>query len=353
MNINEIQSELTRLQELVSGWGGEIPLIERELALDKLKSLYEAVRFVAHSETECMESSTTSSLPEQEPMEETPVMEADDEELVAFDFEMIPLDEELEENTLPMEEPLSPASEPAEEPLVMRSEILSEPIEETSSDIVEKEKVEDEDSELKPISEPVLESASEPISAPSSEQPQRQNNLFELEEIPVVRRSSRRTLKSLYTDPEFPKSRPYEEEVTLVEPVSEPSEEPNSTSMTNLLMEGTLPAESHAMPVLGEVLRSEERTLADTVLPSPDLGSTIAHRQTLEAMIALNDRFLLMRELFDNDKAAYEAGIAQLDAQDSLDDCIIYIAEEYPTWNPNSEGVKLLLELLERKYGEN
>ena len=32
-----------------------------------------------------------------------------------------------------------------------------------------------------------------------------------------------------------------------------------------------------------------------------------------------------------------------------FDDCMIYIAENY-AWNPNSDGVKLLMDLLERKF---
>ncbi len=44
-----LRSELRRLQELVDGWSaaGEIPSIERDLALAKLRVLYDAVRFAA------------------------------------------------------------------------------------------------------------------------------------------------------------------------------------------------------------------------------------------------------------------------------------------------------------------
>ena len=44
-----LRSELRRLQELADGWSaaGEIPSIERDLALAKLRSLYDAVRFAA------------------------------------------------------------------------------------------------------------------------------------------------------------------------------------------------------------------------------------------------------------------------------------------------------------------
>ena len=38
----------------------------------------------------------------------------------------------------------------------------------------------------------------------------------------------------------------------------------------------------------------------------------------------------------------------RLDGRDDLDDCIIYISENYD-WNPSSDGVRFLMELLERK----
>ena len=45
MEVNKIQEELARLIELVDGWAGshDVPGIERDLVLDKLKKLYEAI----------------------------------------------------------------------------------------------------------------------------------------------------------------------------------------------------------------------------------------------------------------------------------------------------------------------
>ena len=42
MEVNKIQEELARLIELVDGWAGshDVPGIERDLVLDKLKKLY-------------------------------------------------------------------------------------------------------------------------------------------------------------------------------------------------------------------------------------------------------------------------------------------------------------------------
>ena len=52
MEVNKIQEELARLIELVDGWAGshDVPGIERDLVLDKLKKLYEAIRFANFDE---------------------------------------------------------------------------------------------------------------------------------------------------------------------------------------------------------------------------------------------------------------------------------------------------------------
>lgn len=94
------------------------------------------------------------------------------------------------------------------------------------------------------------------------------------------------------------------------------------------------------------------RTLGDE-LSAPARGRTseIGFREPvtdLRKAIGINDRFLLIRDLFGGDAEAFETAIAALNAFGDLDDCLIYIAEHY-AWNPNSDGAKLLMELIERK----
>lgn len=104
--------------------------------------------------------------------------------------------------------------------------------------------------------------------------------------------------------------------------------------------------------VLGEVINHDVQTLADTIVPPRDRASELLRNEPvtdLRRAIGINDRFLLIRDLFGGDGAAYEAAIDALNGFDNLDDCMIYIAEHY-AWNPNSDGAVLLMELLERKY---
>lgn len=104
--------------------------------------------------------------------------------------------------------------------------------------------------------------------------------------------------------------------------------------------------------VLGEVIRPKTETLGDSFVPQQGLGDTLVHAHAaanLEQGIGINDKFLLIRDLFNDDVGAYNQVIHILNQFEELDDCLIYIAENY-TWNPNSEGAKLLMKLLKRKF---
>ena len=72
-------------------------------------------------------------------------------------------------------------------------------------------------------------------------------------------------------------------------------------------------------------------------------------QSSLRRAIGINDKFLLIRDLFGGDGEAYEEAIATLNAFDDFDECMIHIAENY-AWNPNSDGAKFMMELLERKF---
>lgn len=104
-------------------------------------------------------------------------------------------------------------------------------------------------------------------------------------------------------------------------------------------------------PVLGEVLGGDVHTLADTIAAQKDMASEIVRKERitdLKQAIGINDKFLLLRDLFGGDTERYERTIDRLNEFDDLDDCIIYISENYD-WNPSSDGVRFLMELLERK----
>lgn len=104
-----------------------------------------------------------------------------------------------------------------------------------------------------------------------------------------------------------------------------------------------------AAPVLGEMLNADVRTVSD-VIASTVSSSSIGQEPVTDLRKALcnNDRFLLARDLFNGDMEACEQTIDRLNAFGDLDECMIYITENFD-WNPNSDGAKLLVDLLERK----
>ena len=114
----------------------------------------------------------------------------------------------------------------------------------------------------------------------------------------------------------------------------------------------TLDEKNTSGAVLGEVINHNVQTLADTIAPPRDMASELRRSERvtdLRRAIGINDKFLMIRDLFGGDAAAYEAAIGTLNGFDDFDECMIYIAENY-AWNANSDGAKFLMELLERKF---
>lgn len=143
--------------------------------------------------------------------------------------------------------------------------------------------------------------------------------------------------------------------------IEEPSSvESNAVEVVNLYVEPQIevavatPAASavpESEPVLGEVIKNDVQTIADTIKPNTSAAEVIAKGSVSDIgrAVGINDRFLLIRDLFGGSSEEYERTVAQLNSFDNLEDCMIYIVENF-NWNPNSEGTKLMMELIERKY---
>ncbi len=394
MDLKNILSELHRIEALVDGWRTreQISTIERDLALDKLKSLYEAVRFAEVAAQEPPMPLVPSEEPHEEPEAAETTLPGEPlpaEEPAVIDFDdLMPLEEPIPDPEQPDEEHLEelkvepePEPEPAPEPMATEPEAEAEPAPAPAPE------------ELEPKEEPKA--------------PVIQNSLFDMDEMPIHRRTSRRVLFSLYgenPDSRSPKHKAGEEITPLGAASREPIEtaptatEPPLTPLEEAIREASAaeepsssepltasaqhepqpsnvepepsdeepifreeevttvplvrPSEDAAAPVLGEVIHAEQQTLADTFAPRPTVASSLnGGGGSLKDHIALNDRYLLRKELFGDSESDFHAAIEELDRMPSLDDCMIYIAENY-SWNANSEAAKLLVDLLVRKYGE-
>lgn len=132
-----------------------------------------------------------------------------------------------------------------------------------------------------------------------------------------------------------------EEEEPQAQPFDAPAEEESETDVV---------AEASNV-VLGDVLGGEHTTLAEQMAAnaSPDVALVVASGATsLAQMLGVNDKYILMRDLFESNVKYYEQSMEVLDSFESLDEAMLFIYDNF-TWNPNSEGAKLLMELLSRK----
>lgn len=124
-------------------------------------------------------------------------------------------------------------------------------------------------------------------------------------------------------------------------------EEPSSS--TEALAEKVV--KTDAPKVLGEVMNQHIQTLGDQIQPQHDIATELSQTKLsdLEEAIGVNDKFLLIRDLFHGDPSAYEREMKIINSFEDEDECAIYISDHF-SWNTNIEGVKLLTSLLERKF---
>lgn len=446
MDLKTIQGELQQLSELVEGWvqADDVPALERDLVLEKLRSVYDKVRFGASepvAETPSGEEDTAvaevidlgdvlsfdpfagEEEPEPEPAEpaaEEAVPESGPGPEPVAESEPVMKPEPVVEPEPVMESVAESEAEPEPEPEFVAgpapaepAPVEPEPVAELSGEFVpepfsaELEPEPEPELEQQPQSDPQPVAAAEPASEPEEESEKSHYvapTLFGLEEETIRHRNKQRVIMSLY-DPavetparpepapkpapapaEAPASAPVVEtpapevaapvpaEVSAPEPeiaagkpaavpevsaaapefrkpvfgtVPEPEEE-DEPGFEEITLEPAAPAGT----VLGDIINHDVQTLADTLAAPRDRASELRRSEPvtdLRRAIGINDKFLLIRDLFGGDGEAYEKAIGVLNDCADFDDCMIYIAENY-AWNPNSDGVKLLMDLLERKF---
>lgn len=150
-----------------------------------------------------------------------------------------------------------------------------------------------------------------------------------------------------------PKAEVSAEVVEQVEEVAQQVVEPQ-VEQPQVAVAEPLESESVELPseesprVLGEVLGGDVQVLGDAMAARPSISDSLPLTSICEA-IGVADRYMLARELFDGDTKACEEALKALDAIDNFDDCMVYIVENY-SWLPTSNGAKLVVDLLQRKF---
>lgn len=348
MDLNQVRSLLTELTTLVGEWGApdEISALERDLALEKLRKLYDAVRFDGASDA----PRTAGAAPASEPVVGVVPVSIDLGEVLSLD---------TVSGAEPDDTPVAVCGQKPEVPL------YAEPADKPgSADEFAKESepaIEPEPEpapESEPGSEPVP--ASEPVTEPerNSRPVYTAPTLFGVEEQRLRHRHKQRVIMSLYDSEPAPTgsepvAKPVPEKPAPTEPLVEKPAAPQTEWPIERPAAGMPPEHPAASgAVLGEVINHDVQTLADTIAPPRDMASELRRGEPvgdLRTALGINDKFLIIRDLFHGDAAAYETAVETFNGFGNLDDCMIYIAENY-AWNANSDGAKLLMELLERKF---
>jgi hypothetical protein len=334
MGLKRIDERLSRVTTIIKGWNGNknVPRIERDLALEELRHIYDEILDYT---TEGAEDTDEERFFVRSTESNSDVVDDFDD---ALDIDaLLGIGEENE----PEEVSENAVNEVAEE---IVEEVAEEVVEETIEEVAEPMVVEPEpqpEEVSAPVQEPEPQVALEP--QPEEEVAQSASGaLFNLDDIPVRAKSGRKMVH-LYDDgytPRVaaPKSEPREESPIVAEVVA-PKPEPQPI---------VVPTAEEQPQRLGDVLGGGVTTLADVMAASDEPTTPFNRVEELRKAIGLNDKFLMIRDLFDGDAERYEATIDTLDEFEDLDECMIYIVENF-RWNPDSEAAKLIVSLLERK----
>lgn len=321
---------------MVEKWNnsGNVPRIERDMALEELRRIYDELLDYIPQQTE------------------TPVVEA---EMPAVEEPEAEADEEIEHSEEHEAEEAVEVVTPAVATAVVTAH---EDVGDAFDDALDidallglsgEDSIEEAEANTEPEAKPEESATERPIGG----------GLFDIDDIPVRTKSGRKMI-SLYDAP-IKTSEPAKEsvpkpaeEVVVVEnvevepaPVPQPAPSPAPAPVPMPAPQPAPAPREEAPQRLGDVIAMNVTTLADKM--AEEQPTAAYNRITdIRKAIGLNDKFLMIRDLFGGDANLYEDTINHLNEYDDLDECMIFIVENF-RWNPDSEGAKLLVSLLERK----
>lgn len=359
MELKEIKEELLQAVELIADFESSHLAIDRDTALVKLRRAYEALRFYNdHSDLVAFGSSAAE---DSTPEVEVEFIMPEPEELI---------EEVIEQTTEETPEPEVEVEPEATEPEEVIGEITEQTTEEVSEPEVEPEAEPQPEQTSEPIiiAEPEITPEPEVVIEPAPAVQTVEPSLFGDDDIWGRPAPSRRRIISLYGDEEAPKPRrkkavtPVEEtpapEVAAVPETPKTPEVPETPEVQATPEEPIAPATpapavtpittTEPPQILADTIEAP-KSIADSIVAAPSVAESSAVT-SLVSSISVGDRFMLLRELFGSNEDLYEKTIEKLDSMDNLDDCIIYIAENF-SWRSSSDGAKLLMDLLQRKLG--
>ena len=352
MGLKRIDERLSRVATIVKGWNGNssVPRIERDLALEELRHIYdEILDYTPEEREECAEEKTESvEREERVVVTVAPIAESIAEVVDDFD-DALDIDALLgigaeEESAPSQEESVAEAVETTAEEVVEESmvEVAQEIVVESEPEIVAEPEPKSESVE-EPVAEPEVEVSAD--AEAEAEDGTSSGALFNLDDIPVRAKRGRKMVH-LYSDNFTSRVvTAKEDEPAESEAEAEEIAEPIQPAVERVVVEEQSAEEPKC---LADVLGGGVKTLGDAMASSDEPTTPLNRVTELRKAIGLNDKFLLVRDLFGGDVERYEATIDTLDEFEDLDECMIYIVENF-RWNPDSEAARLIVSLLERK----
>lgn len=293
--------------------------------------------------------------PEPEPeIEEQPEPEIEQEEVQSEEEQMLEDSEEVVEQPAAIE--TQPVEEEEEQPDVEKEEqsveIETQPVVEEVEQTIE---TEEQPTEIEAEEQPAeIEEEELPTVAEAEKPKSEQASLFDMEIVRRPRSSSgRRVIMSLYGESATSSSREEKTREKVVEPAPDaiqPVEQPADESPKAVsVAERIAAAQTEGPQVLGDVIGAGTTTLAEAVAASQPTVQTVQNDRvnTLRAAIGINDRFIMIRDLFGGDGAAFDRAMDELDAFEDFNECLVYMSTY--RWNPNSDGARMLMDLVTRK----
>lgn len=340
-------AEVIDLSDIFGGSFGddEEEIVEQEVAEQPIEE-------AAEPESEIEPEPEPKPEPEPEPeIEEQPEVEIEQEEAQSEEEQV------LEDREKVVEQPAEIETQPVVEKEEQSVEIETQPVVEEVEHSIE---TEEQPAEIEEEEPPVkIEEEEQPAVAEAEKPKSEQASLFDMEIVRRPRSSSgRRVIMSLYGESATSSSREEKTREKAVEPAPDaiqpdaiqPVEQPADESPKAVsVAERIAAAQTEGPQVLGDVIGAGTTTLAEAVAASQPTVQTVQNDRvnTLRAAIGINDRFIMIRDLFGGDGAAFDRAMDELDAFEDFNECLVYMSTY--RWNPNSDGARMLMDLVTRK----
>ena len=373
--VAEPAEEVAEVIDLSDIFGGSFGDDDEEIVEQKVAE--QPIEEVAEPEQEIEAEPEPEPEIEEQPepeieIEEQPEPEIEQEEVQSEEEQVLEDSEEVVEQ--PAEIEAQPVEEEEEQPDVEKEEqsveIETQPVveeveqsietEEQPAEIEEEEQPAEIEEEEQPSETEAEEQTTEteeeeqPTVAETEKPKSEQASLFDMEIVRRPRSSSgRRVIMSLYGESATSSSREEKTREKAVEPAPDaiqPVEQPADESPKAVsVAERIAAAQTEGPQVLGDVIGAGTTTLAEAVAASQPTVQTVQNDRvnTLRAAIGINDRFIMIRDLFGGDGAAFDRAMEELDAFEDFNECLVYMSTY--RWNPNSDGARMLMDLVTRK----